>query len=89
MNEMGATWLAQKEYTVIGIPGFNFGCNSFQDCCIDSKEMGFIMDNYIRITEFKGIIESEFGKRIDDLEWQVLWEKYKENFEKNIEKQKH
>lgn len=34
---------------------------------------------YIRITEFKGIIESEFGKRIDDLEWQVLLEKYKEN----------
>lgn len=79
MNEMGATWLAQKEYTVIGIPGFNFTCKSFQDCCIDSKEMGLIMDNYIRITEFKGIIESEFGKRIDDLEWQALLEKYKKN----------
>ncbi len=84
MNEMGATWLAQKEYTVIGIPSFNFSCNSFQDCCIDSKEMGFIMDNYIRITEFKGIIESEFGKRIDDLEWQVLLEKYKENLSMKI-----
>lgn len=84
MNEMGATWLAQKEYTVIGIPGFDFNSKSFQDCCIDSKKMGFIMNNYIRITEFKGIIESEFGKRIDDMEWQALLEKYKENLSTNI-----
>lgn len=84
MNEMGATWLAQKEYTVIGIPGFDFTCKSFQDCCIDSKEMGLIMDNYIRITEFKEMIESEFGKRIDDLEWQVLLEKYREDLSMKV-----
>lgn len=78
MNEMGAAWLAQKEYTVIGIPGFDFNCQSFQDCCIDSKEIGLVMDNYIRIAEFKAILESEFGKRIDDMEWQALLEKYRQ-----------
>lgn len=79
MNEMGAAWLAQKECTVIGIPGFDFNCKPFQECCIDSKAMGLIMDNYIRITEFKGIVEKEFGKRIDDLEWQMLLDKYKQS----------
>jgi hypothetical protein len=77
LNEMGAAWLAQKEYTVIGVPGFDFNFKAFNECCIDSKEMGLTMENMIRITEFKGIIENEFGKRIDDMEWQDVLEKYR------------
>lgn len=77
LNEMGASWLAQRDYTIIGVPQFDFSMKQFNECCLDSKEMGLRMDNYIRITEFKGIIESKFGKVIDDMEWQVLLENYK------------
>ena len=35
------------------------------------------MNNYIRIAEFKAIIENKFGKRIDDIEWQSVLEEYK------------
>lgn len=82
LNEMGAAWLAQKEHTVIGIPEFDFNSKEFRDCCIDSSEMGMLMDNYLRITELKGIVEREFGKRVDDMEWQSLLETYKNNIEK-------
>ena len=44
---------------------------------LDSKEMGLLMNNYIRIAEFKAIIENKFGKRIDDIEWQSVLEEYK------------
>ena len=74
---MGASWLAQKDHTIICVPEFDFSMKQFNDCCLDSKEMGLRMDNYIRITEFKAIIESKFGKVIDDMEWQALLESYK------------
>ena len=76
LNEMGASWLAQKEHTIIGVPKFDFNMKQFRDCCLDSKEMGFYMNNSIRVTEFKAIIEERFGKRIDDMEWQSVLEKY-------------
>lgn len=76
LNEMGASWLAQKEHTIIGVPQFDFNMKQFSDCCLDSKEMGFNMNNNIRVTEFKAIIETRFGKRIDDMEWQSVLEKY-------------
>ncbi|MGN0245846.1 MAG: hypothetical protein ACI4DK_07765 [Lachnospiraceae bacterium] len=79
LNEMGASWLAQKDHTIIGVPEFDFNMHKFNECCLDSKEMGLLMNNYIRITEFKTIIEDKFGKRIDDMEWQSILEKYKKN----------
>ena len=81
LNEMGASWVAQKEHTIIGVPQFDFKMQKFKDCCIDSKEIGFIMNNYIRLIEFKKIIECKFGKRIDDMEWQSVLEKYRKNIE--------
>lgn len=77
LNEMGAAWLAQNDHTIACVPGFDFNMRKFVDCCIDSKEMGLLMDNFIRITEFKLIIENKFGKRIDDIEWQTVFEVYK------------
>lgn len=82
LNEMGATWLAQKEYTIIGAPNFDFNGQKFNDSCIDSKEMGMHMNSYVRLAELKEIIESEFGKRIDNIEWQSVLEKYKQELEK-------
>lgn len=81
LNEMGASWLAQKNHTIIGVPEFDFNMRQFNECCLDSKEMGLLMNNYIRITEFKAIIESKFGKKIDDMEWQSLLEKYKNDID--------
>lgn len=77
LNEMGASWLAQKDHTIIGVPNFDFSMQQFNECCLDSKEMGLLMNNYIRIAEFKAIIENKFGKRIDDIEWQSVLEEYK------------
>lgn len=79
LNEMGASWVAQKDHTIICVPEFDFSMKQFNDCCLDSKEMGLRMDNYIRITEFKAVIESKFGKVIDDMEWQALLESYKKS----------
>lgn len=81
LNEMGASWLAQKDHTIICVPDFDFNMRQFNDCCLDSKEMGLLMNNYIRITEFKTIIESKFCKKIDDMEWQSLLEKYKNDID--------
>lgn len=81
LNEMGAAWMAKNDYTIIGTPGFDFNDKCFRDCCIDSQKMGILMDNYVRMAEFKEMITKKFILDVDAIEWEQLFEEYKNMIE--------
>lgn len=81
-NEMGAVWIAQNDYEIIGIPGFDFSSSKFRESCINTRRCGMLLDNWVRIAEFKEKLKKKFGLTIDDLEWQDLIEKYKDEIKR-------
>lgn len=81
LNEMGAAWITRKDHTIIAVPEFDYRLDKYEDCCIDSKKVGLTMDDYVRFTEFREIIEAKFGRRIDNIEWQGVLEKYRNHLE--------
>lgn len=76
LNEMGAAWIVQNEYTVIGVPNFNFDNPKFSEGAIDPKRIGFNMDNKKRVVEFKNKILERFKLSIDEADWNNALDKY-------------
>jgi hypothetical protein len=76
LNEMGAAWLAQKDYTNIFTPDFNFRNKKFLECVIDKNKMGVILNSdetcKSRMIEFKNNILKLFNLQIDEQSWTVL-----------------
>lgn len=83
-NEMGAAWVARNDYEIIAIPQFDFSSKKFKESCINIRQCGMTLDNWIRITEFKEKLKMKFDLIIDDLEWQEVIEKYKEELNKIV-----
>ncbi len=44
LNEMGAAWVTQSDYTNIFVPTFSFGNPKFRECAIDSRKMGAVLN---------------------------------------------
>lgn len=44
LNEMGAAWVAQKDYTNIYTPDFDFGNPKYHECAIDTRKMGAVLN---------------------------------------------
>lgn len=76
LNEMGAAWVVQNDYTVIGVPGFNFDNPKFSEGAIDPRRIGFTLDNRKRLVEFKNIILDKFQLQVDEADWNSLLEKH-------------
>lgn len=44
MNEMGAAWVAQCDYTNIYVPNFSFGNPKYHECAVDTHKMGAVLN---------------------------------------------
>lgn len=44
LNEMGAAWVAQTDYTNIYTPDFSFGNPKYHECAVDTRKMGAILN---------------------------------------------
>jgi hypothetical protein len=81
LNEMGAAWIVQSQYSIIAVPGFEFSNPKFSEGAIDPRRMGFAMNNYKRIVEFKNNILRQFSLVIDEADWMEIYKKYCETIE--------
>lgn len=70
MNEMGAAWVVQCDYTNIYVPSFSFGNPKYHECAVDTKKMGAVLngDKHCRqsMIELKDKIESFFKLKNDE-----------------------
>jgi len=80
LNEMGAAWLAQSDYTIIFVPGFNFYNQKFLECAIDNKKIGIVLngDHHCKVNmiELRNKIQSLFNLDIDEAQWMMLLDKF-------------
>lgn len=44
LNEMGAAWVTQSDYTNIYVPTFSFGNPKYHECAVDTKKMGAVLN---------------------------------------------
>ena len=76
LNEMGAAWVVQNDYTVIGIPGFHFDNPKFLNGAIDPRRIGFTIDNKKRIVEFKNKLLERLQLEVDEADWNRILEEH-------------
>lgn len=84
MNEMGAAWVVQSDYTNIYVPDFSFGNPKYRECAVDTSKMGAVLngDDHCKASmlELKDKIQSIFKLEIDERTSQYLID----NFVKDI-----
>lgn len=44
LNEMGAAWVVQTDYTNIYVPTFSFGNPKYHECAVDTRKMGAVLN---------------------------------------------
>lgn len=70
LNEMGAAWVTQSDYTNIFVPTFSFGNPKFHECAVDTRKMGALLngDEHCRASmiEFKNKIQELFDLDNDE-----------------------
>lgn len=44
LNEMGAAWVVQADYTNLYVPDFHFGNPKYHQCAVDTRKMGAILN---------------------------------------------
>ncbi|MBJ8090517.1 TIR domain-containing protein [Bacillus cereus] len=76
LNEMGAAWVVQNDYTVIGIPDFSFDNPKFSSGAIDPRRIGFTLDNKKRLVEFKNKILDRFQLEVDEADWNRILDEH-------------
>jgi len=80
LNEMGATWVTQSDYSHIFTPNFDFGNPKFHECAVDTRKMGAVLngnDNCkTSMIEFKHKILTLFGLSIDEIQVNHLLDEF-------------
>lgn len=73
LNEMGAAWVVQADYTNMYTPDFAFGNPKYHQCAVDTRKMGAVLngdDNCkASMTEFKDKIVGIFDLSVDEKKW--------------------
>ena len=76
MNEMGAAWVIQSDYTNIYVPTFSFGNPKYRECAVDTSKMGAVLngDQHCKanMIELKNKIQSIFKLENDEQVSQYL-----------------
>ena len=88
LNEMGAAWVTQSDYTNTFVPTFHFGNPKFHECAVDTRKMGAILNGdahcKANIIELKNKIQSMFGLANDEAQTAYLLDEFiKEITEEN------
>ncbi len=85
LNEMGAVWVTQSDYTNIYVPNFEFGNPKYHQCAVDTRKMGAVLENdsycKTKMIELKDKILKMFNLEIDEKHFIVLLD----NFMKSLE----
>lgn len=72
LNELGALWVTQSDYTNLYTPSFSFGNPKYHQCAIDTEKMGAVLngDKYCKasLIELKNTIKELY--KIDNNEQQ-------------------
>ena len=70
LNEMGAAWVAQSDYTNIYVPDFSFGNPKYRECAVDTRKMGAVLngDEHCKasLLELKDKIVNMFALSVDE-----------------------
>jgi len=65
LNEMGAAWVVQCDYTNIYVPDFSFGNPKYHECAVDTHKMGAVLngDEHCKqnMLQLKNKIQEIFG----------------------------
>ncbi len=65
LNEMGAAWVVQSDYTNIYVPTFSFGNPKYHECAVDTRKMGAVLngDEHCKASmiEFKNKVQKLFN----------------------------
>lgn len=73
LNEMGAVWVTQTDYTNIYVPSFDFGNPKYYQCSVDKNRMGAVLDGSDNckagMIELKNKIVELFGLSVDENQW--------------------
>lgn len=76
MNEMGAAWVIQTDYTNIYVPTFSFGNPKYRECAVDTSKMGAVLNGdahcKANMIELKNKIQSIFKLENDEQKSQYL-----------------
>ena len=76
LNEMGAAWVTQSDYTNIYVPSFDFKNPKYYQCAVDKNKMGAILDGSdnckTSIIELKNKVAEIFSLDIDEKECNVI-----------------
>lgn len=87
MNELGAAWVIQSDYTNIYVPSFSFGNPKYRECAVDTSKMGAVLngDDHCKASmiELKNKIQSLFNLENDEQTSQHLLD----NFIKEIQEE--
>lgn len=61
LNEMGAAWILNNKYQVIGVPGFKLDNQFLKRSVVKNDEIAFNLDNKERMLKLKKIITEKFN----------------------------
>ena len=80
LNEMGAAWVTQTDYTNIYVPSFSFGNPKYHECAVDTKKMGAVLngDEHCKanMIELKNKIEELFNLKNDEAKVTFLLDRF-------------
>lgn len=80
LNEMGAAWVTQTDYTNIYTPDFAFGNPKYHQCAVDTRKMGAVLngdDNCkASMIEFKNKIIEMFDLTVDEQKSSYLLDQF-------------
>lgn len=70
LNEMGAAWVTQSDYTNIYVPTFSFGNPKYHECAVDTRKMGAVLNGdahcKANLIELKNKIQTLFDLQDDE-----------------------
>ena len=80
LNEMGAVWVTQSDYTNIYVPTFDFTNPKYYQCSVDKNRMGAVLDGSDNckagMIELKNKIVELFGLSIDENQWIYILDQF-------------
>ena len=80
LNEMGAAWVAQSDYTNIYVPDFEFGNKKYHECAVDTKKMGAVLKNdqhcKTAMIELKNKIQELFSLENDEVKVNYILDEF-------------
>lgn len=80
LNEMGAAWVTQTDYTNIYVPSFSFGNPKYHECAVDTKKMGAVLngDEHCKASmiELKNKIEELFNLKNNEAKVTFLLDRF-------------